>query len=261
MNEKIAKIVDPLHLEDLTNAEHPSLYVETEDYVLLIIRIPFEKEKNVHLVSYGFVGIEDTWYFYEREKASFVLLEGGLLGLHQKLDRWVDGLLLITTAYREDVTALEEALYGETYTQTFMPSWFALKREMVRTHRVLLRTLYVYESFFDAQQLHFAEHHNRFDDLMEHLSRSSRYIEHDIEKLNNIYNFYSAQNNDKMNRSIYVLTILSAIFLPLNLIVGFFGMNTGNLPFHEGSGTWYVSSIILVITSLMLLFIWTRRGR
>jgi magnesium transporter len=40
-----------------------------------------------------------------------------------------------------------------------------------------------------------------------------------------------------MNRSIYILTIISVIFLPLNLVVGFFGMNTGGLPFQHAMGT------------------------
>lgn len=39
----------------------------------------------------------------------------------------------------------------------------------------------------------------------------------------------SAIKNEKMNQSLYFLSILSAIFLPLNLIVGFFGINTNDL--------------------------------
>jgi magnesium transporter len=54
-----------------------------------------------------------------------------------------------------------------------------------------------------------------------------------------------------MNNTIYTLTLLSAIFLPLNLIVGFFGMNTTSLPFTVGDGGTY-SVITLLITTAIL---------
>ena len=53
-----------------------------------------------------------------------------------------------------------------------------------------------------------------------------------------------------MNRLIYLLTIISAIFLPLNLLVGFFGMNTSDLPFAQGDGGTY-KAIALMLFLLM----------
>ena len=51
-----------------------------------------------------------------------------------------------------------------------------------------------------------------------------------------------------MNHIIYTLTIISAIFLPLNLIVSFFGMNTSGLPFTGGSsGTFVVTGLMIII--------------
>lgn len=50
-----------------------------------------------------------------------------------------------------------------------------------------------------------------------------------ITRLNELHLLMSAIKNEKMNQSLYFLSILSAIFLPLNLIVGFFGMNTNDL--------------------------------
>ncbi|PLY09306.1 MAG: hypothetical protein C0626_09950 [Arcobacter sp.] len=62
-----------------------------------------------------------------------------------------------------------------------------------------------------------------------------------------------------MNRTVYILTLLSGIFLPLNLIVGFFGMNTTSLPFTQGDGgtllvinTLFISAII---STLLVYFI------
>ncbi len=56
-----------------------------------------------------------------------------------------------------------------------------------------------------------------------------------------------------MNSNIYALTILSGIFLPLNLIVGFFGINTEGLFFSGNpSGTMYV---IYILVSVFIVFV------
>ena len=50
-----------------------------------------------------------------------------------------------------------------------------------------------------------------------------------------------------MNKVMFVLTILSAIFMPLTLVTGFFGMNTGGLPFvGDAFGTWKVEGLSII---------------
>ena len=57
-----------------------------------------------------------------------------------------------------------------------------------------------------------------------------------------------------MNNSLYLLALVSGIFLPLNLIVGFFGMNTNNLFLAQNpEGTKLVFyTIIILFFTLML---------
>jgi magnesium transporter len=51
----------------------------------------------------------------------------------------------------------------------------------------------------------------------------------------------------------YWLTIISAIFLPLTLVTGFFGMNTGGLPFTDDPhGTTKVIVISLILEAIFL---------
>ena len=64
----------------------------------------------------------------------------------------------------------------------------------------------------------------------------------------NLYEFYKTKQDEKMNHIMFILTIVSAIFLPLTLVTGFFGMNTGGLPFvNDSNGT-----IKVVMLSLLL---------
>ncbi|OYZ64605.1 MAG: hypothetical protein B7Y17_03670 [Sulfuricurvum sp. 24-42-5] len=65
-----------------------------------------------------------------------------------------------------------------------------------------------------------------------------------------------------MNRSIYILTIVSIVFLPLNLVVGFFGMNTGGLPFQDSTmGTTYAFISMILFTAILAIAVFLKIER
>jgi Mg2+ and Co2+ transporter CorA len=54
------------------------------------------------------------------------------------------------------------------------------------------------------------------------------------------------------------LTVITAIFMPLNLITGIFGMNFDALPLiHSVAGTWLVLLSLAVLPALLIF--WFRR--
>jgi len=56
------------------------------------------------------------------------------------------------------------------------------------------------------------------------------------------------------------LTALTAIFLPLNLITGFFGMNFETFPFiHSTNGLWWTLAAMVCIAATMGLLFWRKR--
>jgi Mg2+ and Co2+ transporter CorA len=70
---------------------------------------------------------------------------------------------------------------------------------------------------------------------------------------------FSAQSH-RTNDIMRTLTALTAIFLPLNLIAGIFGMNFDFIPLlHIHSGFWWaMGSMALIAMALGLLF-WRKR--
>ena len=82
-------------------------------------------------------------------------------------------------------------------------------------------------------------------------------------RIDDIYAHIQSLKNDKINRNIYILTLLSALFLPLNFITGFFGMNTNGM-FLNGfqNGTAIVAgSMLAVFTTLAGLFYFLGKRR
>lgn len=80
-----------------------------------------------------------------------------------------------------------------------------------------------------------------------------------IEKrLNNLRAEYSLHQQERTNRRLAVLTVLSAIFLPLTLLAGIYGMNFQNMP-ELGSPYGYpiaLGSMALVAVGMIAWFRW-----
>lgn len=68
------------------------------------------------------------------------------------------------------------------------------------------------------------------DDLLETIQRVFENIESFKTMLSDLLNIYSTHVNHKLNEIMKVLTIFSAIFIPLTFIAGIYGTNFKNLP-------------------------------
>ena len=62
--------------------------------------------------------------------------------------------------------------------------------------------------------------------------------------------------NDQMNRTMYILSIVGSIFLPLGFLTGLFGINIGGMPGTDSSSAFWIFSLImgLIITVEYWLF-------
>ncbi len=109
-----------------------------------------------------------------------------------------------------------------------------------------------------AQTLSAAQHQRdqlvaRARDVMEHIARvlqHSRRLEQSAETVVQIH--FNAQSN-RTNDIMRTLTAVTAIFLPLNLITGFFGMNFEFLPLiHHPTAFWWTLAFMLLLVVVVL---------
>lgn len=241
-----------LHLEDLQNKLHPSVFEEHPDYQLLILRLPEHINNKFHFNSHGFIIIEKDIYHYDQIQADLVPLPNGLDDLYRFLDRRIDILMHDIESMQEKIALLEATLYKK-FSSRFMEHWHAYKKELSQSERVIIKSVDTLELFITKSKINASFPLSEFNDLHEHLERTLRSNANANDQLNNLYNYYTLRSNDRMNYSIYILTIISVIFLPLNLVVGFFGMNTGGLPFQELElGTVY-ASITMILFALGII--------
>jgi magnesium transporter len=69
--------------------------------------------------------------------------------------------------------------------------------------------------------------------VYDHLVRINESIEASRDLLGNSLEAYLSAVSQRTNEIVKYLTIMSAVFLPLAFVVGFFGQNFVNLPFVE----------------------------
>ena len=261
--DNLEQLIDPLHLEDLRNELHPSIFDENEGYDLLIIRLPIIG-KTLDARSIGFLITPRNSYLYNRSGQRFEPLGDRFEGPYKVIDSLSDQLLKSFSGYQDMIAEMEELLYQGRSSDDFMTHWMELKRDILRVERILLRSSVTMKEAIESYGEEQGFPINSYLDLHEHMERTMRSAALQLSKLDYLYSFYNVRTNEKMNRMIYILTIISAIFLPLNLVVGFFGMNTGGLPFAEGaSGTFKAVLLmvsLVVISSGILLYLWKRKA-
>jgi Mg2+ and Co2+ transporter CorA len=100
----------------------------------------------------------------------------------------------------------------------------------------------------------------RSRDVLEHIER----VVHHVRRLEQsaetaVQMHFNAQSN-RTNDIMRTLTALTAIFLPLNLIAGIFGMNFDSIPLlHLHSGFWWALGSMVTIAIFLSLVFWRKR--
>ena len=100
----------------------------------------------------------------------------------------------------------------------------------------------------------------KFNDLNEHLGRITRLSEGLSTDLDSLTQVYFAATSQQTNINVQFLAVISAIFLPLNLIAGFFGMNFVNIPMLRNPLGVYIISFIMLLIAVALLW-WFKRKK
>jgi Mg2+ and Co2+ transporter CorA len=102
--------------------------------------------------------------------------------------------------------------------------------------------------------------HVRSRDVLEHIER----VVHHVRRLEQsaeaaIQMHFSAQGH-RTNEIMRTLTVLTAVFLPLNLIAGIFGMNFEFIPLvHRNTGFWWAMGGMGLTALTLIVVFWRKR--
>lgn len=100
----------------------------------------------------------------------------------------------------------------------------------------------------------------RSRDVAEHIERVLGHVRRLEESVESAVQMHFSALSQRTNNVMRTLTVITAIFLPLNLITGFFGMNFDALPLiHSSRGLWVALGLMTLVGVGLGLFFWRKR--
>lgn len=82
-----------------------------------------------------------------------------------------------------------------------------------------------------------------------------------IERVKLLQEELAALVNEQTNRTLFVLTIVTVLALPINLVAGLFGMNVGGIPLAENTHGFFLIVVILLALTAILAYLALGRRR
>jgi magnesium transporter len=100
----------------------------------------------------------------------------------------------------------------------------------------------------------------RSRDVLEHIERVVHHVRRMEQSAETAVQMHFSAQSNRTNDIMRTLTALTAIFLPLNLVTGIFGMNFEFLPIiHQRGGFWWAIAIMVTIAVSMGSIFWRKR--
>jgi magnesium transporter len=178
--------------------------------------------------------------------------------LYSVVDEMVDAHFPLLERIEESVDDLQETIFKDA-NPAHLDELLHLKRDVnvLRRQSLPQRELLNQISRGDAQFIQ-RQHLIYFRDVYDHMFRISETIDIERDMMAGAMDAYLSVIANRTNEIMKVLTIFSAIMLPLTLIAGIYGMNFGNLPeLHWHYGYWYALGLMAITAAVML--VWFRR--
>lgn len=240
--------------EILETPSHPSVFEVYEKFQLLNLRMISLLESSLSFKPVSFLINDRDVFYFNRDTNTFEHLKRGYRDLLDLLMTKYASNQKFLNAYSAEIEKLEDNLFLRNIPTYFMDMWFDLKKDLAKIENFYYLNSVTYKEFFTRSSGSFRELTDEFKDIddMIHFQMSNHATLK--ARLDSLHHYYASIKNDKLNKTLLALTLISGVFLPLNLIVGFFGMNTQGLFFSDSpDGTQKVVFILVGIIALLIV--------
>ena len=267
----------PLTIEDCRENRHYPKIEEFEGYIYFIVHgvtadISPDRFNTIELD--GFLGPNYVITYHHDMFRSInnvkqllrttplVCQRGSAYLLHQILDQVVDFYSPVLDDFDQRIDRLEEDIFTlKRSNNQILSDITALKRSVLRLRRISGKQMDILHRMSRGEFALIPDEMRPFyRDVFDHLVRVVDLSESYRDLISGSLEAYLTVVSNRMNEIMKVLTIFSAIMLPLTFIAGVYGMNFDNMPeLHSRYGYFTVLLIMIVVAVGMLLF-FKRRG-
>jgi zinc transporter len=168
----------------------------------------------------------------------------------------LDGMARELAGLGEQLDGIEDRIVCDSW-HNERQSLVEVRRKLVVIHRQMATLTSL---FRHLDQSHHDDLPPAMADMAARLSHQSFALNHDSEQLQGrarlLQDELMAKLTAQTNRLLYLLSVMTAVLLPMTIISGLFGMNVGGLPFlNETAGFWIVTLLSLIVAGTTLYLV------
>lgn len=179
---------------------------------------------------------------------------------HRIIDAGIDRFERGLDAWDEEIDELEETAI-DTPDDFEMYHVLDLKRELVALRQIAReQRMIILKLVNESSNIIDPDHRRYFKDIDDHALELINTLDKLIDNLQGVRDAYFAFSNIRLGNIMRILTVITTILAPLNMMVGIYGMNFEVLPLaHDPNGFWIMISLITVAVVVMLTFFRKKR--
>ncbi|OCQ92857.1 magnesium and cobalt transport protein CorA [Nostoc sp. MBR 210] len=273
----------PLVLEDVVNMGERPKIEDYEDQLVIISRMVVPQENTCGFYSEQVSFVLGKYYLLtvqeepehdcfdsvrmRIDKAKGIIRKQGADYLaYALLDAIIDGFFPVLELYSERIEELEEEVIINPTPQT-LQQIYQIRRELLQLRRSIWPQRDAINTLIrDGSDLISEDVRIYLRDCYDHTVQVMDMVETYRELASGLMDVYLSAVSNKMNEIMKLLTVVSAIFIPLTFVAGIYGMNfnTDKSPYNMPELNWYwgypacLALMVAIAVSLLILF-W-RRG-
>ena len=190
---------------------------------------------------------------------SFACQRGAAYLLHQILDQMIDLYMPVVDDFDTSINDLEDRVFQmKKGSNAILEEIMDLRRSVARLKRISARQLDVLYRIAHGEFPQIPEQVLPFyRDIYDHLLRISDLSENYRDLVSGLFDIHFSVMATRTNEVMKVMTIFSAIMLPLSLIAGIYGMNFENMPELKTSNGYFLTLAFMgFIAILLLIYFW-----
>jgi magnesium transporter len=180
--------------------------------------------------------------------------------LFRMLEAIIDNYFEVLESITEKIERIDERIHSKSNKLIFKEIEIE-KRKLIELRKIVLPIRDITIQLASSDSIFLDKANFRyFSNLKSSCASALEEIDANKQILEGLTNLYYAVQGQRMNEIMKVLTIVSAIFIPLTFIVGVYGMNFENMPELKYQNGYFIIMACMLILGISLLAYFIKQG-